>query len=328
MSSLFQELQDDIIKNKLDIVSILRKAHIVALKTNQKEFDKWIQQEQNGYDQYEDIPDYRMVIGDIKARNPYHGLIPVMLPDDLASDFKSRKLFDPISQILELYNKSGTCSMELPVEMSKLLCSGTGVTLPCYFIFNSNKLISLIEGVKNKILDWCVSSEHSERHNNIQKKYVENNKTMNTSNETTRLHDYDVFISHANKDKVDYVDELMTSLNKLKIKIFYDKDSLEWGDNWKQRILNGVKESEFAIIVISENFFDREWTEKELNEFLNRQNRNGQKIILPILHNTTIEQLQAKYPAVADIQALNSKDYSCDEIALQFAGQLIKRLKA
>ena len=138
---------------------------------------------------------------------------------------------------------------------------------------------------------------------------------------------YDVFISHANKDKVDYVDELKASLDKLKIKIFYDKDSLEWGDNWKQRILDGVKESEFAIIVISENFFDREWTEKELNELLNRQNRNGQKIILPILHNITIDQLQAKYPAIADIQALDSSKYTCDEIALQFAGQLIKRLK-
>lgn len=144
---------------------------------------------------------------------------------------------------------------------------------------------------------------------------------------TKDMTSYDVFISHANKDKVDYVDELKASLEKLKIKIFYDKDSLEWGDNWKQRILDGVRESEFAIIVISENFFDREWTEKELNELLNRQNRNGQKIILPILHNITIEELQAKYPKVADIQALDSAKYSCDEIALKFAEQLIKRLK-
>ena len=144
---------------------------------------------------------------------------------------------------------------------------------------------------------------------------------------TRDMTSYDVFISHANKDKVDYVDELKASLEKLKIKIFYDKDSLEWGDNWKQRILDGVKESEFAIIVISENFFDREWTEKELNELLNRQNRNGQKIILPILHNITIEKLQAKYPKIADIQALDSSKYSCDEIALKFAEQLIKRLK-
>lgn len=138
---------------------------------------------------------------------------------------------------------------------------------------------------------------------------------------------FDVFISHANNDKTDYVNKLKDSLDKLKINIFYDKDTLEWGDDWKSRILNGVQNSEFAIIIISDNFFDREWTEKELNEFLNRQNANGQKIILPILYNITIEQLKAKYPVVSDIQVLNSKDYSCDEIALKFAAQLIKRLK-
>lgn len=104
--------------------------------------------------------------------------------------------------------------------------------------------------------------------------------------------EYDVFISHASKDKADLVEELYQSLNKLGVAIFYDKESLEWGDNWKDRILNGTKKAEFAIIVISENFFDREWTERELSEFLNRQNRNGQKLILPILHNITVSQLK------------------------------------
>ena len=142
------------------------------------------------------------------------------------------------------------------------------------------------------------------------------------------LPEYDVFISHANKDKEDLIEELYQSLSKLGISIFYDKESLEWGDNWKERILNGTKKAEFAIIVISENFFDREWTERELSEFLNRQNRNGQKLILPIVHNITMQQLQEKYPNVADIQAIDSKKYNCDQIALLFAKQLIKRLKA
>lgn len=142
------------------------------------------------------------------------------------------------------------------------------------------------------------------------------------------LPEFDVFISHANKDKEDLIEELYQSLNKLGIKIFYDKESLEWGDNWKDRILNGTKKAEFAIIVISENFFDREWTERELNEFLNRQNRNGQKLILPILNNITVSQLQEKYPSIADIQAIDSSKYSCDQIALLFARQLIKRLKS
>lgn len=142
------------------------------------------------------------------------------------------------------------------------------------------------------------------------------------------LPEYDVFISHANKDKKDLIEELYQSLQKLGISIFYDKESLEWGDNWKERILNGTKKAEFAIIVISENFFDREWTERELSEFLNRQNRNGQKLILPIVHNITMQQLQEKYPNVADIQAIDSSKYNCDQIALLFAKQLIKRLKA
>ena len=70
--------------------------------------------------------------------------------------------------------------------------------------------------------------------------------------------EYDVFISHANKDKENLIEELYQSLNRLGINIFYDKESLEWGDNWKERIINGTQKAEFAIIVISKNFFDRE----------------------------------------------------------------------
>lgn len=140
--------------------------------------------------------------------------------------------------------------------------------------------------------------------------------------------EYDGFISHANKDKKDLVEELYQSLKKLGISIFYDKESLEWGDNWKGRILNGTRSAEFAIIVISENFFGREWTERELSEFLNRQNKHGQKLILPIIHNITTEELRKEYPNIADIQAIGSKKYTCDEIALMFADQLIKRLKS
>ena len=138
---------------------------------------------------------------------------------------------------------------------------------------------------------------------------------------------YDVFLSHANKDKINIVSKLNTSLQKLGVRIFYDKDTLEWGDKWKERILEGTREAEFAIIVISKNFFGREWTERELNEFLNRQNSSGQKLILPILYNITVEQLKEKYPSVADIQGMSTKDYTCDQIALLFARQLIKRLR-
>ncbi len=200
----------------------------------------------------------------------------------------------------------------------------------------------LIMGTANgstnyKDIDYSVSSQHGNitRHDlmicideiiNELNKWHKNEEDIVSNNIATK--EYDAFISHANKDKENFVDELYQSLEKLGISIFYDQKSLEWGDNWKDRILNGTKKAEFAIIVISENFFDREWTERELSEFLNRQSKNGQKLILPIIHNITTEELKNKYPNIADIQAIDSKKYTCDEIALMFAGQLIKRLKS
>lgn len=174
-----------------------------------------------------------------------------------------------------------------------------------------SELISILESI---------SGDEEFRKQNYEKQVVSDNKGA-------QMKEYDVFLSHADKDKNTYVNRLHKSLSNLGVKIYYDKESLEWGDRWKEHILDGTAKSEFAIIVISENFFDREWTEKELNEFLNRQNEEGQKMILPITHKITLEQLRKKYPSVADIQALDSSNYTCDEIALQFARQLIKRLK-
>lgn len=138
---------------------------------------------------------------------------------------------------------------------------------------------------------------------------------------------YDVFISHASSDKESYVDELAQVVKRLGINVFYDKDVLSWGDNWKKTILNGTADSEFAIIVISRNFFGREWTEKELNEFLNRQNEDGQKIILPLLHEISRMDLLDHYPALEEIQYISSRDYSKEGIAILLARELIKRYK-
>lgn len=138
---------------------------------------------------------------------------------------------------------------------------------------------------------------------------------------------YDVFISHANKDKLSYVNDLYSILSDLGIEIFYDSKVLSWGDKWKDVILNGTEQSEFAIIVISENFFGREWTEKELNTFLEQENTSGQKIVLPLLYNVTIDQLKAKYPALEEIQAISTSDYTKEQIAILFAQELIKRYK-
>ncbi|MCD8197769.1 MAG: toll/interleukin-1 receptor domain-containing protein [Lachnospiraceae bacterium] len=144
---------------------------------------------------------------------------------------------------------------------------------------------------------------------------------------TTAHKKYDVFISHASKDKLDYVDGLYMAVKKLGIHVFYDSEEISWGDNWKNVILDGTDSSEFAIIVISENFFDREWTNKELQEFLTRQNGSGQKIILPLLYNVTVDQFKERYPELQEIQCIEASRYNREMVTVLLAKELIKRYK-
>lgn len=134
---------------------------------------------------------------------------------------------------------------------------------------------------------------------------------------------YDVFLSHANQDKIDYVEDLKKSFDKLGISIFYDKDTLKWGDNWKRKIIEGLENCDFGVIVISDSFFGREWTEKELKTLLSRQNKSGQKIILPILYNINIKELMEHYKRLADIQFLDASQYDIKDITIQLANVLL-----
>lgn len=140
---------------------------------------------------------------------------------------------------------------------------------------------------------------------------------------------YDVFISHANDNKKELVDALTVELEKLKIAIWYDANILDWGDNWKLQINNGLKKCRFGIVVISPEFLGREWTEKELNDLLQRQNETGQKVVLPLLYKMTVEEMKKQYPQLADFQArtINPGD-DLRDIVIDFARILIRALKA
>lgn len=140
---------------------------------------------------------------------------------------------------------------------------------------------------------------------------------------------YDVFISHATADKEPFVDSLKDGLRKLKINVWYDTDEIDWGDNLKAQIFNGLDKCRFGIVVISPEFLGREWTEKELNELLQRQNESGQKVILPLLYNLTVDKMKNRYPALKDFKARVVKaNEDVKDIVIDFARIMICALKS
>ena len=132
---------------------------------------------------------------------------------------------------------------------------------------------------------------------------------------------YDVFISHASEDKVPFVDMLVDELLQRGVKVWYDRHVLTWGRSIRQNIDVGLRQSKFAIIVLSEHYIQKYWTQKEFNALFNLGSQLGD-FLLPIWHNITPERAKEFSPMLSDSFALKSSDLTVAEIADMFVEKL------
>lgn len=128
--------------------------------------------------------------------------------------------------------------------------------------------------------------------------------------------EYDVFLSHAWEDKESFVDEFVKELEKLGIRVWYDKDKIKWGDSMRARIDDGLKKSRFGIAVISPDYIadGKYWTKTELDGLFQLESING-KMILPIWHNITKKQVMEYSPIVAGKLAMSTATMTPQELA-------------
>jgi hypothetical protein len=117
--------------------------------------------------------------------------------------------------------------------------------------------------------------------------------------------EFDVFIAHSSVDKP-YVVPLVSALEAAGISVWFDKTTMEWGDNLRSEIDRGLAACRYGIVVFSKAFLKkRKWTEHELNALFARE-EPGEKVILPIWHGITRDDLIEYSPAFADRLAKDS----------------------
>jgi len=126
-----------------------------------------------------------------------------------------------------------------------------------------------------------------------------------TSKNSTNNVKWDVFISHASEDKDIFVRELALELRRQNIKVWYDEFTLGVGDSLKRSIEKGLADSLLGIVVLSKNFFSKQWPQKELDALLAKEIK-GKKIILPIWLNLDSNDIFDFSPILADKYALNA----------------------
>ena len=181
------ELQREALDEKISIESLMRKAYLVARKLNLKEFKEWISQEQNGYKQ--EVPEYRNIAGEIKAWNPYHGWIPMVLSADISDLVSKMPIPTSISELQDVYNSSeGTVCLSVNGTLTEWFNSNMDFIPTKYQFFSTkSELYRIMSTVRNKILDWALLLEENGivgegmTFTDIEKKIAHNTQVINNN---------------------------------------------------------------------------------------------------------------------------------------------------
>ena len=128
--------------------------------------------------------------------------------------------------------------------------------------------------------------------------------------------DYDVFVSHASEDKEPFVAPMAKLLADLGVKVWYDAFTLKVGDSLSKSIDRGLSSSHYGIVVFSQAFFAKPWPDYELRGLIGRE-IGRDKVILPIWHNVTRDNVLAFSPTLADKIAIETSKTTIEEVVVQ-----------
>lgn len=135
---------------------------------------------------------------------------------------------------------------------------------------------------------------------------------------------YDVFISHATEDKESVVRPLAEALISQGLQVWYDEFELKIGDSLRRKIDYGLANSRVGLVVLSQKFISKGWTNYELDGIVTRA-VSGEQILLPIWHNISKQEVVDYSPSLADKVARSTATHTMPEIAVEIANLIRSR---
>ena len=116
---------------------------------------------------------------------------------------------------------------------------------------------------------------------------------------------YDVFISHASEDTDSFVRGLAAELTRLGLRVWFDEWTLRLGDSLRAKIDEGLRASSYGVVVLSPNFFTKNWPQAELDALFAIE-MSGKKVVLPVRHGLTHHELLTRSPILGGLLATDS----------------------
>ncbi len=132
------------------------------------------------------------------------------------------------------------------------------------------------------------------------------------------------FISHDTSDKDDVARPIAIQLQSMMCPVWYDEFSLSVGDNLRESIEKGLKECKKCILVLSPAFFaNQSWTKREFDSIFTRELLEKSRLILPVWHGVTSQQVYDYSPSLANVFGLDWSARGAEEVCKALYNSII-----
>lgn len=112
--------------------------------------------------------------------------------------------------------------------------------------------------------------------------------------------DPEIFVCHAREDKEDVAKPLADALTHHGYSVWLDKYVLQLGDSLRRSIDAGLGSCRYGVVILSHNFFRKEWPQHELDGLVAMETQDRRKRILPVWHQVTSTEVSQYSPTLAD----------------------------
>jgi hypothetical protein len=161
MTALVPELVNMASDPSVTTTQILRRALVVAHRLAVPEIVSWLNCELNGYEV--NVPNYRMLRGQLMAHNPYHGLIPFLMKDnesmEAITQHHENQSIPELERISKTDNDHGILVRFFRPSLEQKLMKGMSFPMRPQLQFTYVQIEGIIEKVRNRILEWALDLE-------------------------------------------------------------------------------------------------------------------------------------------------------------------------
>jgi hypothetical protein len=133
-----------------------------------------------------------------------------------------------------------------------------------------------------------------------------------TENEEGR----DLLISYSHNDSSEIAEMLYEELRAYNLDVWYDGVDITLGDSISKSIDQALQKSSHAVVIVSPSYFEG-MSDLEFGGLMKKQSQSDGKVILPLLHKMSFEELEQQSWSLSDFRGEKVDKGNVQDVAAQ-----------